>query len=819
MMRPKRTCWVGVCRACGENISHRIYMHNLFSQFEGQCLKPYDYTTALEDLTGPISQDDALPQIICETCRKLLKRYYKSFCDVEKIGSIFRESAQRQRESRSLAWRTLEAQQGKSSITPSPQERMTDACKVTPPDFTVTLVVVPKSENTDEDATPDPNSDSIKHEPAEISVYLEEDMEQEPQSGDDDDDDAAASSKLSQVSVQSKYILSGPMEKLVDNILNGQFFSAAKAIMEVPDLAPLVTKEVLNEVVKECKELTSVPFNSILRQTSPSSLEAFKWDTVFTEWKTTAPTFLRFLESASTSTWVSAMTKERTQRKNFAIGMAGATLLKARCGRMSAPMFRNSLILHQAQKKKCFNRSKNHVQGPSKSQAKPKPLSKPLPQTQPQAQPKPLPNPQPQAQPQPFPTTFLLAHPSQPFRTAQNQTVMLSQQNAPLMIFTLPCVKSPAAQSLRQITSIVSVAGAPPKLLQQSVQESSPSMGKEVSQTEDKKQEARTSQGEEQFQESGTTESTPTPTTHCWRKDNDLGPSKTLPQIQPKPLPSLPIPHLLAQPSQPFQITQNQAIRLMLAAQEIYKSVEDTILEYQEEIALRERENDHLRRRLRDAGIEIWPDRQSMALLEEEDGEHPRREWSPSMGHEERVPILIKEKRELRYSQGEDQLRGHGSCSTPESMFTPPRVSNEYPQDPPHSSNLPQNPSVENREREPGPRSSSRHVKSEGSHRGSSSSSSNSGPQPLATVNPNCSNENNIDIIGVENGGQMGSGSKGRAGGSRGQGSHLSNQGANSTSAAECGKSPLQVHVSSFCCRVCGETFSHVGHLHVHVQS
>ncbi|TNN24853.1 hypothetical protein EYF80_065021 [Liparis tanakae] len=47
--------------------------------------------------------------------------------------------------------------------------------------------------------------------------------------------------------------------------------------------------------------------------------------------------------------------------------------------------------------------------------------------------------------------------------------------------------------------------------------------------------------------------------------------------------------------------------RLMLAAQEIYKSVEDTILEYQEEIAVRERENDHLRRRLRDAGMETWP--------------------------------------------------------------------------------------------------------------------------------------------------------------------------------------------------------------------
>lgn len=70
---------------------------------------------------------------------------------------------------------------------------MTDACKVTPRDLTVTLIVVPKSENIDEDATPDPNNDNVKPEPAEISVYLEEDMEQDPQSDD------AASSKLSQV--------------------------------------------------------------------------------------------------------------------------------------------------------------------------------------------------------------------------------------------------------------------------------------------------------------------------------------------------------------------------------------------------------------------------------------------------------------------------------------------------------------------------------------------------------------------------------------------------------------------------------------------
>uniref|UniRef100_A0A8C5B8V8 C2H2-type domain-containing protein n=1 Tax=Gadus morhua TaxID=8049 RepID=A0A8C5B8V8_GADMO len=177
--------------------------------------------------------------------------------------------------------------------------------------------------------------------------------------------------------------------------------------------------------------------------------------------------------------------------------------------------------------------------------------------------------------------------------------------------------------------------------------------------------------------------------------------------------------------------------RLMLAAQEIYKSVEDTILEYQEEIALRERENDHLRRRLRDAGIEIWPD--------------------------------------LRSNQGDDQqLRPHGSCSTPESMFTPPRVCNEYPQEAPHTSSIPQSQGVENREREPAPRASSRHVK------------------------------NNIEIQGAENGGQM-AGSKGGGGAS-----------ANADCSLQ--KSPLQGHLSSFSCKVCGEAFSHAGHLHVHVQ-
>ncbi|MEQ2202863.1 hypothetical protein XENOCAPTIV_018455 [Xenoophorus captivus] len=182
------------------------------------------------------------------------------------------------------------------------------------------------------------------------------------------------------------------------------------------------------------------------------------------------------------------------------------------------------------------------------------------------------------------------------------------------------------------------------------------------------------------------------------------------------------------------------------------------------------------------------------------------------MGHQERIPIQIKDKREMRPNQGDDQLRGHGSCSTTENMFTPSRVTNEYPQDGPHTSSLPQNQGVENREVDPASRNPSRHVKGEsgGSHRGATSSSG--GAQPLAPVNPNCSNENNIDIA-VENGGQMGGVKGAVTGTNRGQTALMRNQGSN---AMDCPhqKSPLQGQMSSFSCKVCGEAFSHIGHLH-----
>ncbi|TNN26287.1 hypothetical protein EYF80_063576 [Liparis tanakae] len=170
------------------------------------------------------------------------------------------------------------------------------------------------------------------------------------------------------------------------------------------------------------------------------------------------------------------------------------------------------------------------------------------------------------------------------------------------------------------------------------------------------------------------------------------------------------------------------------------------------------------------------------------------------MGHEERVPLQVKDKRDPRAGQGEEQLRAHGSCATPENLFPPPRVVSEYPPEGPHTSSLPQSQGVENRERDAAPRSSSRHVKVEsgGGHRGSASSGG--GAQPLAPVNPNCSNENNIDITGGESGGQVG-GAKGNGGGAnRGQASQMRNQGASAGESPH-QKSPPQGHMSSFCCK------------------
>ncbi|KAI1888750.1 hypothetical protein AGOR_G00171940 [Albula goreensis] len=153
-------------------------------------------------------------------------------------------------------------------------------------------------------------------------------------------------------------IITGPLEKVVDNLVRGRYRYLVKSIMSVPDLYNVMVNEVLQRVEKECKQLTSLKFNSILRQITPMALNEFKWNKALAEWRTAAPTFLKFLACASTASveMRASDTRGPTRRKTCAMAMAGATLLKARAAGMCAPMYRNSLVLsHSGARKRCFD--------------------------------------------------------------------------------------------------------------------------------------------------------------------------------------------------------------------------------------------------------------------------------------------------------------------------------------------------------------------------------------------------------------------------------------------------------------------------------
>lgn len=130
--------------------------------------------------------------------------------------------------------------------------------------------------------------------------------------------------------------------------------------MAVPGLAYCITNEVLKLVDRECKDLTSKKFDSVLRQKTPSALADFTWDKVLSEWEKTAPNFLRFLECASNITTqrvAKGRHKAMDGTKKYAMAMGGVTLLRARSREMSAPMYHNSIVMHHGgAKKRCFRR-------------------------------------------------------------------------------------------------------------------------------------------------------------------------------------------------------------------------------------------------------------------------------------------------------------------------------------------------------------------------------------------------------------------------------------------------------------------------------
>ncbi|XP_037627169.1 uncharacterized protein LOC119489071 isoform X3 [Sebastes umbrosus] len=160
-------------------------------------------------------------------------------------------------------------------------------------------------------------------------------------------------------SVRSR-IVRGPLERVLENIVKGRLNRIPHAIMSVPGLFDAVVKEVLDVIKKECKKLTSLKFTSILRQTSMKDLNNFKWMDVVAEWRMNAPTYLKFLESASSVSMEAATSRIRpvshSKTNKYKLPMAGAILLNARCSSMSAHMYRNAMFICRGGAKRRFQR-------------------------------------------------------------------------------------------------------------------------------------------------------------------------------------------------------------------------------------------------------------------------------------------------------------------------------------------------------------------------------------------------------------------------------------------------------------------------------
>uniref|UniRef100_A0A8C8EKK0 C2H2-type domain-containing protein n=1 Tax=Oncorhynchus tshawytscha TaxID=74940 RepID=A0A8C8EKK0_ONCTS len=232
--------------------------------------------------------------------------------------------------------------------------------------------------------------------------------------------------------------------------------------------------------------------------------------------------------------------------------------------------------------------------------------------------------------------------------------------------------------------------------------------------------------------------------------------------------------------------------RLMLAAQEIYKQVEETILEYQEEIIQGKRENDQLRRKF---GIP-WPDREPFAPVESEEEGGIGQKQEPE-------PRQTMEKQEGRTRKEENQFRGPDS----QSIFTPSNGNDDYDQNPPQHTSLSQFQTLTGESREGGSLSSSstsKPIKTETEGLGVCPFDPSSDPNTFSSsVNLDLSaahSENSVSMMGVEGGEGLLSG-------------------------FEALQIPLHMeqslqnhHNTALCCKVCGKPCRHMGHLNAHMQ-
>ncbi|XP_055723945.1 zinc finger protein 316-like [Salvelinus fontinalis] len=242
--------------------------------------------------------------------------------------------------------------------------------------------------------------------------------------------------------------------------------------------------------------------------------------------------------------------------------------------------------------------------------------------------------------------------------------------------------------------------------------------------------------------------------------------------------------------------------RLMLAAQDIYKQVEETILEYKEEIFQGKRENDKLRRKLHENGIP-WPDLETFSPVESEEEE----EEEGAIGHkQEPNPGQTLEKQDGRARREEKLFRG----LAPLSRFTPSNGNDDYDQNPPQpTSHQFQIQTHTGKTIEGGFLSSSttsNPIKTETDRLGVCPlGDPSSDPNTFSSGNLDllaAQSENSVSMMGVEGGDELLSGFEALQ-------IPLHTENSNS----------LQIHHdTSLCCKVCGKPCRHMGHLNAHVR-
>ncbi|XP_010864702.2 zinc finger protein 260-like isoform X1 [Esox lucius] len=225
-------------------------------------------------------------------------------------------------------------------------------------------------------------------------------------------------------------------------------------------------------------------------------------------------------------------------------------------------------------------------------------------------------------------------------------------------------------------------------------QEWSPSLGEEdpeARQIKEEQEELRTSPEEELDQGLfDTKDSILTPLCVKHECEQEDPPSRETPAEYPS------VSGLKMSKLQLFHVFLNE--RLMVsAAVEIFRAVEKTVSEYQEE-------NDHLRRLLKNTQEMPLSRIDSLEVFVSEEELPPEQqlceqEWSPSLGEEDPEPTQIKEEQEeLRTSQEEEQDQGV-ALDILKFKFTPSGVKSECDQeDPLWSLTPPSTQTVENRE-------------------------------------------------------------------------------------------------------------------------